>query len=191
MVGRWLRHEAAGSCQELLPLIVDPLSANLGIGRCARIRHFLMLVSDVSRSEVSLRVHHLEFSLWSILLRLHAHIEVVASHGILLRAGGVLLVHGLKPILEHFKIAKLVEISNVLIGHLWHVIFLVRSSRIHSLLAEVIGLIAVGHVFEVQATLHLDFWVVCMKVVWVPILTGNNDFLLIFVVNICVDLIWA
>ena len=185
-----LRNEASRTSEVILPLIINPLSANFGIRRSSRIRHLFMAVGEIALSELALGVHHLELS-WSVVLFLHAHVQVVATHAILLRAGRVLLVHGLEPILENFKIAKLVEISYILIWHLWHVVFLVLCGWVHSLLAVIVGFVAVGHVFEVQAALDVDFWVVCMKVVWCTILTGNNDFLIILVVNIWVDLIWA
>ena len=142
------RHEASSTSEVILPLIIDPLSANFGIGRSSWIRHLFMALCEMGLSELALRVHHLELSRSEVLF-LHAHVQVVATHAILLRAGRVLLVHGLEPILEYFKITKLVEISYILIWHLRHVVFLVGSGWVHSLLAKIVGFIAVGHVFEV------------------------------------------
>lgn len=92
LVGRrWLRHKATSTSKELLPLIVYSLSIYFCIWRRSWVRHVIVDVLHVALSKLALTVHDFEIPS-PILLGLHSHVQVMASHSIFLCAGSIWLV---------------------------------------------------------------------------------------------------
>ena len=137
-------------------------------------------------SEMALVVHVFDFS-HAMLLSLDSHVQVVSPCWLLFGDDGILTVHWLKTVFENFKIVKFVEFSDLSRWILSHVLLGGWSAAVTIWSNEFIGFLAVLLLFKVKTALNFSFLVLAMKGCDLLVIVVNNDFFVLFVVNLTLD----